>query len=159
MSIVFTGTGRVVGRAQVRRDGSFRTTAPMPSRKVRSTDRARYQARVGGERSLRLKLQRRMQVLSLTARGRQVTVVGRVVKPLATPVRRIEVRRRVSCSRWQVVKRIRPSKSGRFRTTIAGPPSQLAATYRFATRVRASARGDSKKTFETFTLPRFVDLG
>ncbi len=159
VSIVFTGTGRVVARAEVRGDGSFRTTAPMPSRKIRSTDRARYQARVGSERSLRLKLERRMQVLSLTARGRRVTVVGRVVKPLATPVRRIEVRRRVSCSRWQVVKRIRPSKSGRFRTTIAGPPSQLAATYRFATRVRASARGDSTKTFETFTLPRFVDLG
>ena len=38
-----------------------------------------------------------------------------------------------------MIKRIRPTSSGRFRTTIAGPPSSLAATYRFATRVRSSA--------------------
>jgi hypothetical protein len=120
----------------------------------------RYQARLGRERSLRLKLMRRMQVFGVRTRGRRVTITGRVVPPLATPrPRAIEVRRRVSCSRWRVVRRIRPSRSGRFRTTLAGPPSRLAATYRFATRVRASARGDSRKTFETFTLPRFVDLG
>jgi hypothetical protein len=88
-----------------------------------------------------------------------VTISGRVIKPLARPVRSIEVRRRISCAKWQVVRRIRPSSSGAFRVTLQGPPSRKAATYRFTTRVRASARGDSRKTFETFTLPRFVDLG
>jgi hypothetical protein len=159
VDIHFIADGRRVARARVRRDGSFRTTAPMPPRAIRHSDRARYQARLGRERSMRLKLMRRMQVLSVRTSGRRVTIVGRVVEPLARPVQPIEVRRRISCSRWRVVRRIRPSKSGRFRTTIAGPPSQLAATYRLATRVRSSARGDSDKTFETFTLPRFVDLG
>jgi hypothetical protein len=159
VDIVFVGTGKRVAQAKVGQDGSFKTTAPMPARRIRASDRARYQARLGRERSLRLKLMRRMLVLGVRTSGRRVTISGRVVKPLARPVRRIEVRRRISCSKWQVVKRIRPSSTGSFRTTLAGPPSQLAATYRFATRVRASARGKSGKTFETFTLPRFVDLG
>jgi hypothetical protein len=159
VSIVFTGTGRRVARVRVRRDGSFSATAPMPARAIRGTNRARYYARIGRERSLRLKLMRRMQVLGVRTRGRQVTIAGRVVKPLAAPVRAIEVRRRISCSRWRVVRRIRPDRNGRFRVTLAGPPQQLAATYRLTTRVRASARGDSRKTFETFTLPRFVELG
>ena len=159
VNIFFIADGRRVARAKVRDDGSFRTTAPMPPRRLRGTDRARYQARLGSERSLRLKLMRRMLVTSLRTSGRRVTIAGRVVKPLAVPLQGIEVRRRVSCSKWQVVKRIRPSKTGRFRTTLAGPPSQLSATYRLATRVRASARGKTRKTFETFTLPRFVDLG
>ncbi|HEX8122640.1 MAG TPA: hypothetical protein VF549_15380 [Solirubrobacteraceae bacterium] len=159
VDIVFVGTGKRVARVKVRKDGSFKTTAAMPPRRIRATNRARYYARLGRERSLRLKLVRRMQVFSVRASGRRVTIAGRVVPPLGRPVRKIEVRRRISCSKWQVVKRIRPSSTGRFRTTIAGPPSQLAATYRFATRVRASARGKSGKTFETFTLPRFVDLG
>ena len=159
VDIVFTGTGRRVARARVRRDGSFAATAPLPPRAIRDTNRARYYARIGRERSLRLKLMRRMRVLGVRARGRRVTITGRVVGPLAAPARAIEVRRRVSCNRWSVVRRIRPDRDGRFRITLDGPPRRLAATYRLTTRVRASARGDSGKTFETFTLPRFVDLG
>ncbi|HEV3000005.1 MAG TPA: hypothetical protein VGW75_04625 [Solirubrobacteraceae bacterium] len=159
VGIYFMANGRRVARPLVRRDGSFRATAPMPARRLRATNRARYQARIGRERSLRLKLMRRMQVLGVRTSGRRVTIAGRVVPPLGRPIRAIEVRRRVSCSRWQVVKRIRPTRTGHFRTTIAGPPRSLSATYRFATRVRSSARGKSRKTFETFTLPRFVDLG
>jgi hypothetical protein len=87
-----------------------------------------------------------------------VTITGRVIPPLGRPIRRIEVRRRVSCAGGS-------SSSASARRARAlphddrGPPSRKAATYRFATRVRASARGDSRKTFETYTLPRFVDLG
>jgi hypothetical protein len=158
VDIVFTGTGRRVARARVRRDGSFAATAPMPRGRLRFSDRARYYARLGRERSMRLKLMRRMLVTGLRARGRRVTISGRVVQPLATPVRTIEVRRRISCNRWRVVRRIRPDRRGFFRVTLDGPPEQLAATYRLTTRVRASARGDSDKTFETFTLPRFVTL-
>ena len=159
VDIVFTATGRRVARARVRRDGSFSTTARMPrGKKLRLSNRARYYARIGRERSMRLKLMRRMLVTGLRARGRRVTIAGRVVKPLAAPVQTIEVRRRVSCNTWRVVRTIRPDANGRFRVTLDGPPSQLAATYRLTTRVRASARGESAKTFETFTLPHFVTL-
>jgi hypothetical protein len=159
VDIYFLGTGRRVARPVVRRDGSFEATAPLPPRGMRATDRARYQARIGGERSLRLKLLRRMRVFSVRAYAGRVTISGRVVPPLGRPRRLIEVRRRISCGEWQVVKRIRPTLTGHFRTTVAGPPSRRAATYRFTTRVRASARGKSRKTFQTFTLPRFVASG
>ena len=159
VNILLTATGDRVARAVVRPDGSFQTTAPLPPESIRSGDLARYQAVVDDERSFRLKLLRRMVVDRVTSEGRRVTVSGRVIKPLASPPRAIEVRRRVSCGEWQVVDRIRPDRNGRFRTTLQGPPELLAATYRFATRVRSSAGGRSRKTFETFTLPLFVDLG
>ena len=60
-----------------------------------------------------------------------MTISGRVVGPLANPVAPIVVRRRVSCSRTVVARRIRPSRDGRFRVTLAGAPRTLAATYRF----------------------------
>jgi hypothetical protein len=41
--------------------------------------------------------------------------------------------------------------------SVAAPPNQLAAVYRFATRVRKTST--NPKTFPTFTLPRYVDLG
>jgi hypothetical protein len=161
VNIIFSSTGRRVARTKVRRDGSFRTTAKMPPRTLRATNRARYHARLAGVRyrTPRLKLVRRMQIASVRTAARRVTFTGRVLRPLGRPVRRIEVRRRISCNRWRVIRRITPSRSGRFRVTLSGPPSRLAATYRFATRVRSSASPDNPKTFETFTLPRFVDLG
>lgn len=159
VGIYFTANGRRVARPLVRRDGSFRATAAMPSRRVRFTNRARYQARIGRERSMRLKLMRRMRVFSVRTSGRRVTITGRVIPPLSRPLRLIEVRRRVSCDEWRVVKRIRPSRTGRFRTTIAGPPRSQSAAYRFTTKVRASSGGKSRKLFDTYTLPRYVDLG
>jgi hypothetical protein len=157
VDIVFTGTNRRVARVRVRRDGTFTTTAPLPRRTLRASNRARYQARLGRQQSLRLKLQRRMVVSSMRRRGRQVRITGRVTRPLANPARTIEVRRRESCRKWVVVKRIRPRKDGTFSTTVAAPSAKLAATYRLATRVRKTR--SNPKTYPTFTLPRHVDLG
>lgn len=151
-----TSRGRVVARTRIGRNGVFRTTAPLPARELRRSNRARYQAVVGRERSLRLKLVRRMAITSVrSARGR-VTITGRVIGPLADPVRSILVRRRVSCSRSVVVRRVRASRTGRFRVTLAGPPRTLAATYRFETQVRR--KRTNPKLFPTFTLPRSVEF-
>jgi hypothetical protein len=124
---------------------------------VRGTNRARYQAVVGNERSLRLKLRRRMIVDGVTVRGNRVTIAGHVTRPLAAPRRAIVVRRRVSCARTVVVKRVRPRPDGTFRVTVAAPPNQLAAVYRLTTQVRTNR--SSRKLFPTFTLPRAVALG
>ena len=86
----------------------------------------------------------------------RVMFSGRISRPLTNPVRSIEVRRRVSCQRWVLVKRIKPSRDGRFTTVVTAPPTALAGTYRFATKVRKTRR--NRKTFPTFTLPRYVDL-
>ncbi|MEA2245656.1 MAG: hypothetical protein QOH46_185, partial [Solirubrobacteraceae bacterium] len=149
--------GTRVALASVGADGFFRTTAPLPPRAIRSTNRARYQAVLGRERSLRLKLVRRMIVTQVSpgANG-TVTIRGRVTQPLAQPMRSIVVKRRVSCTRTVVVRRIRPARDGTFRTTLEGPPRTLAATYRFDTMVRKNER--NPKLFPTFTLPRAVEF-
>ena len=88
--------------------------------------------------------------------GRKVTIAGQVVRPLATPVGQIVVKRRLSCGSYRVVKRFTPPASGRFRVTLGGPHAGQAAVYRLQTRVRKIER--NMKTFPTFTLPRYVDL-
>jgi hypothetical protein len=148
--------GRRVARVRIGRNGVFRTTAPLPPLSLRRSNRARYQAVLGRERSLGLKLVRRMVVTSVRgARGR-VTVTGRVIGPLADPVAPVVVRRRVSCSRTVAVRRVRPNRAGRFRVTLAGPPRTLAATYRSETKVRRTST--NPKLFPTFTLPRSVEF-
>jgi hypothetical protein len=150
-------TGRTVARPKVRKDGTFRASAPLPAEKIRDTSKARYEASRGRERSMRLKLHRRMLVKSMRSRGGRITIVGQVVQPLAAPVRTVVVKRRVSCKDWKVVKRFTPRSDGAFSVKLPAPHSGEAAAYRMTTRVKHSAIG--KKTYPTFTLPRYVDLG
>ena len=140
----------------LRSSGLFRATAPLPPARLRATNRARYRAEIANEKSLRLKLVRRMLVSGTTVKGRRVTIAGRIVRPLGQPVRQVIVKRRLSCGRFRVVKRFTPRSSGAFRVTLAGPPSSQAAAYRLQTRVRKFTT--NPKVFPTFTLPRYVDL-
>jgi hypothetical protein len=155
--IRFTATGRTVARPKVRRDGTFRATAPLPDAKVRPTNRARYLATIGKQRSMKLKLQRRMIVTDMVSRHGRVTIAGRVVQPLTTPVRSVVVKRRVTCRDWKVVKRFRPRSDGSFRVRLRAPKQGEAAVYRMNTRVKLYDW--LAKTYPTFTLPRYVDLG
>jgi hypothetical protein len=154
--IVFTANGRTVARPKVRRDGTFKATAPMPSRAIRNTNLARYQAVRGGQRSLRLKLARRMVMRSLASRDGRVTIAGRIVRPLGKPIQAVTLRRRLTCTRYVSVKRLRPSRSGRFQTTVKAPEGQTMAVYRLSTHVRTTTR--TTKLYPTFTLPRAVNL-
>jgi hypothetical protein len=154
--IRFTATGKTVARPRVRTSGLFTATAPLPRARLRATNRARYIAQIGKQKSLRLKLVRRMLVSGTSLKGRRVTIAGRIVRPLGAPVQQVVVKRRLSCGRYRVVKRFTPPASGRFRVTLAGPPSRHAAVYRLQTRVRKFV--SNPKTFPTFTLPRYVDL-
>ncbi|MGH2968973.1 MAG: hypothetical protein ACRDK0_07900, partial [Solirubrobacteraceae bacterium] len=135
----------------------FRATAKLPRVKLRSTNRARYQATIGKQKSFRLKLARRMLVSSTRTRANRVTIAGRVVRPLGQPVQTVVVKRRLACGRYQVVKRFKPRDDGSFRVTLPGPAEAVAAVYRMQTRVRKFTT--NPKLFPTFTLPRFVDLG
>lgn len=156
LQIRFTHTGKVVAHATVRDDGSFRTTARLPPKRLRSTNHARYQAVLGKERSLKLKLTRRMVLSGTRAARGKVTLSGRVIKPLNKPVGQITVHRRVSCERSEIVARIKPKSDGRYRVTVDAPDRELAAVYRLTTRVRRST--SSAKTFPSFTLPRALAL-
>ena len=156
VKIRFQATGRIVARARVRKNGGFTAKAPLPALSVRNTNRARYVARVGGERSLNLKLTRRMKVTKVVSKGKRVIIRGRVILPLASPVHRITLKRRVTCKKLKVIKRFKPKADGTFRVSVRKPKSQAATVYRLQTRVRNNVR--NPKTYPTFTLPRAVDL-
>lgn len=157
VSIYFRADGKRVARAKVRKDGSFRASAKLPKRSLRSTNKARYQARIGRERSLSLKLQRRMTVRSIRSSGGKVVIVGRVKGPLTRPKRTsVTVRRRLSCKKYETVKKVKVSKNGTYRVVLDAPPGQTAAVYRMQTKVQKTKR--NKKRFPTYTLPRAVNL-
>jgi DNA-binding beta-propeller fold protein YncE len=156
VDIIFRAGGTRVATPVIGGDGFFHATAPLPPARFRNTNLARYQARVGAERSLDLKLSRRMIVKSISSRNRVVTIAGRVTRPLAQPIAPITVQRRVSCSRYVTVTRVKPHRDGTFTATLAGPPRDQAAVYRAATFVRKHTA--SRKLFPTFTLPRVVAL-
>lgn len=153
---------RVVAHATVKKDGSFETTAPLPARALMAShtksNTLRYRAEIGKERSLPLKLQRRLTVSSLKAAkdGKTVKITGRVVRPLTTPVADVRVVRRVSCHKVVLVKRFKPRADGTFSISVKAPKGQSAAVYRLATSVREKA--SNPRSYPTFTLPRGVAL-
>jgi hypothetical protein len=156
VNIVASWNGKTVARPTVARDGTFLAKGKLPPMALRHGNRARYQARIGKERSLRLKLFRRMLVTQLSSASGRVTIKGRVVLPLGQPIQKITIKRRVSCTKNVVVKSLRPDSKGRFSITLGGPPSGQAAVYRLATKVRKNRH--NRKLFPTFTLPRAVEL-
>jgi hypothetical protein len=149
--------GRTVARPRLSRTGLFSATAKLPPGAIRKTNDARYQASVRGQRSLDLKLVRRMLVTRTVRRGDSVRITGRVTRPLASPRRPITVKRRLSCSRWRVVKRFKPGADGHFNVRLGAPLAGEAAAYRMQTRVRKFTW--LPKLYPTFTLPRYIDLG
>lgn len=157
VDILFGAARRVVAHARVSRSGAFSTTAALPARSVRATNAARYQARVGRERSLDLKLERRMILRTIRSARGKVTIAGRITGPLGHPARAIALTHRVSCRNTEVVKRFRPDADGTFRVTVPAPRGRGAAVYRLGTQVRKTTR--NPKLFPTFTLPRAVELG
>jgi hypothetical protein len=156
VDIFIHATGKQVASAVVGADRFFRTTAPLPAAAIRETNLARYEARAGGERSLDLKLRRRMVVNSMRSSNHQVTITGQVVEPLANPTKTIVIQRRVSCTQLVTVKRVVPGRDGKFSVTLPAPPGQQAAVYRATTEVRKNTT--NPKLFPTFTLPRVVEL-
>jgi hypothetical protein len=156
VKIVASWNGKTAATATVAKDGTFLAKGKLPPLALRRGNRARYQAQIGKERSLRLKLFRRMLVSQLSSRSGKVTIKGRVVLPLGQPIQKITIKRRVSCTKNVVVKSLRPDSKGRFSITLGGPPSGQAAVYRLATKVRKNMH--NHKLFPTFTLPRAVAL-
>jgi hypothetical protein len=160
VAIRLRATGRVVAHATVRKDGSFQTLAPAPPKAYLATNQkansVRYRAEIGKELSLPLKLQRRMIVTSLTSKGSKVTIAGRVVRPLTTPVSTIRLVRRASCHKVVLVKRFKPHADGTFRVTVPAPRGATAAVYRMVTSVREKA--SNPRSYPTYTLPRGVAL-
>jgi uncharacterized repeat protein (TIGR01451 family) len=161
---IYSAAGKRVATAIVLGDLSFGTTAALPAKAIRNTNAARFQARLGGRRSSRLKFARRMTgTVARRLDATRVLIGGRVTGPLAKPVATVLVRASSSCPtatfRGTVVARgIRVQPNGRWTATITLPPSLRGTRVflRAETRVRKSTR--SPKRFRTFTLVQGVAL-
>ena len=150
--------GKRVVVARVGPDGLFEITGPLPKASIRETERARYVAELGRERSPSVKLTRRMTLDALTLTRTSVTIYGQVAKPLPKVKRDIVITERTSCGgAAKVVATVRPNKLGNYRAKIRRPRDVDSAIYRLRTRVRVDSRA-RKETFRTYTLVRAVDL-
>jgi len=158
VEIRFQASGKVVARPTVGANGRFVATAPIPPVDIRSSNRARYVASIGRDRSTALKLMRRMQVADVRAAGGKVVIKGWITGPLAPREsdRVIEVRRH-TCTKTESVARIQPDADGRFRATVNAPRDVGGAVYRLKTKVPYRSR-EGSKLFRTITLPRAVDF-
>jgi hypothetical protein len=146
--------------ATVQPDGTFNATAPMPPPRVRATNNARYQARVGAVSSLNLKLERRSYVTSIAASGGKVTITGYITRPLAKPARGLQVRESTDCSgsnERTVAKNMRIAPDGHYTVSVPAPTGRSVAFYRLLTQVRQST--GSPRLHPTFTLLRGVTIG
>ena len=112
----------------MRKDGTFLAKGKLPPLALRHGNRARYQARIAKERSLRLKLFRRMLVTQLSGKAGKVTIKGRVILPLGKPVQKITIKRRISCSKSVMAKSLRPDSKGRFSVTLGAPSGRQRST-------------------------------
>jgi hypothetical protein len=153
--IVSRWDGRTVARPTVSKSGLFDATVALPPGDVRHSNRARYRAAIGGERSLDLKLERRMLVTTVKALGkRRVRLSGHITRPFGSPLQEISVTRRISCGNVRVVARLKPDSHGRFSVTLKGPKTDRVYVFRFRTKVRYDTR--SARLMRTYTLPRYV---
>jgi DNA-binding beta-propeller fold protein YncE len=156
VKILFDGS-KQVATATVESDGQFSTTAPLPPAKLRNGSSARYMAESGGQRSLDLKLTRRLDLEPPRVSGHTVTLVGQVVPPLAKPLAPVVVQQELECGNTAAVKRATPSASGRFRITLTVPIAAKAGIYRLSSTVRDNTH--SKRGFATYSLPLPAVLG
>jgi hypothetical protein len=146
--------GRIVARPRVASTGLFHARAPLPPQRWRYTNRARYVAVYGQDRSLNLKLHRRMVFTSVRKAGGKVILSGVVTKPWANPRSPIVIRQRVTCRKQIVVARVRPDSHGRFRVTLKAPKNNDVGVYRATTLVGYPDGPD----FRTYTLPGLVSF-
>lgn len=157
VKIVFDGGSKAVASATVGANGEFATTAPLPSARLRDSNSARYMAESGSQRSLDLKLTRRLSLEPPRFSDGTVTLVGQVLPPLTKPVAKIAVQQELECGKTSVVAHVTPSASGHFRIVVQVPAAAKAGLYRLTSSVRENTR--SKRGFATYSLPLPVILG
>lgn len=144
---------KVVARPRVSKAGLFRARAPLPPQRYRYTNTARYMAVHGKDKSLNLKLHRRMVFTSVRSAHGKVTLSGIVTKPW-TDDRTVVVRQRLTCRKQKVVARVRPDANGRFKVTLKAPKNGDVGVYRATTMV--AYPDPSAPDFRTYTLPGLV---
>ncbi len=156
VAIRFLATNKVVGRPKVGTDGRFRlTVADGDQRNRRAANARRYRAEIAGERSLALKLTRRIDTTSITQSGSTWRVRARTVRPFKAGARvRVQVLSSCGAKRWTTVKTsARVSAKGTVSLTIPAPAAGAFQIVRLQTQVPGTARKGARLV-NTFTVPR-----
>jgi hypothetical protein len=145
--------GKVVARPRVNKYGLFKAKAPLPPERYRYTNTARYIAVHGADKSLNLKLHRRMVFTSVRSAHGKVTLSGIVTKPW-TDDRTVVIRQRLTCRKQKVVARVHPDSNGRFKVTLKAPKNGDVGVYRATTMV--AYPDPDAPDFRSYTLPGLV---
>jgi streptogramin lyase len=156
-----TWNGKRVARPVVAADFTFEASVPLPPRRLRTANRTRYVAVLGGVRSQALKFARRMYTTSIAASGNAVRFAGVVTKPLASPARPVVLRASATCAgigRGAVLASVKPSRSGAFSASLTLPPQLASApTVFLRAQTKVPKQGARRrKLFATFTLIRGI---
>lgn len=152
VKIEFLASHKAVATTTIAANGTFSATAPLPPKDIRDSNRARYQAVVGRQKSSALKLSRRAELLVATLSGSTVHLQGAVSGSFRTGAK-VVITLRVTCSSYRVVAKTKLTRSGRFSATFAAPSGAAAqiAVYRAQTTVLSGSHPE-----KTFTLPQPV---
>lgn len=130
IDIRLLATGATVAGAVVQRDGAFTATAPLPPRRIRTTNLARYQASTGTVRSLPLKLYRRMYMTGVHVSDGHALLSGRVSGAFR-PGAKVALHARLDCSKETVIASTALSGDGTFSASVALPKGYNASTTTF----------------------------
>jgi hypothetical protein len=150
--------GKQVATATVKSNGQYTTTAPLPPAKIRDNLNTRYTAEIGKQRSLHLKLVRRLLLEPPKASGTTVTLTGIVTPPLTKPIAPVTVEEQLECGKTTIAKTFIPAANGRFHITIAVPANARAGIFRLTSKVAANKHSVAHG-FTTFSLPLPVAIG
>jgi len=124
---------------------------------VRDTNSARYMAVLGTQRSLDLKLTRRLILEPPKFSDGTVTLVGQVLPPLRKPVASVSVQQQLECGKARTVSTFMPSRDGHFRITLKVPAVAKAGLYTLTSSV--VGKPGARHGFATYSLPLPVLLG
>jgi hypothetical protein len=158
VKILFGTALKQVASATVAPDGEFSTTAPLPPAAIREALTTRYEAQIGNERSLHLKLTRRLLLEPPRASGTTVTLSGHVYPPLTQPIAPIVVEQQLECGHTTIVKRFTPPASGHYSVSVTVPAAARAGIFTLKSSVAANAHS-THHGFTTYSLPLPVVLG
>jgi hypothetical protein len=130
--------------------GAFHATAALPPANIVGTNLARYQASSGKTRSLDLKLTRRMWLTFAAVKNKKIYLAGTVTPPLSAQEQSILITRRLTCTKYALLKKIALPAGGKFSVTIPVPKTKQGVV-RLQTQVPETATGTN--LFTTYTLP------
>ncbi|MGB1582383.1 MAG: hypothetical protein ACPHCI_01190 [Solirubrobacterales bacterium] len=161
VSIYYRPTGRrVVARPRVAANGSFTAVVNRPRSPRAGSNRARYRAAIGGQKSAWVKLTRRLRTSNVRYDGSKLRVRGRVTQPIIRG-RTVHVNRSDACGRYRKIGNVRVKRNGTFSGAVTTPATTdgNVALIRLIVRVRTGGRGKNRnRTFTTYSIVQPVLL-